>query len=366
MYELEKVNQNILTDFYECILKELIKKDKTLLMLSIRYAVKKMNPHTFDSLLAPKIRQIGKTLDFIIERKIEKFNSLREAQDLFKEQFSEEYNNAIENPFEPFSELVLMAYDLCKYDTKVTYKNKVGFFNLSFLIKSFRLHYKADFRWLKERNIKPNERNINISLNTNKALNDQVKFLESSYELYKDNPYSKDFTKDIELGVIDGYKEDKHMMARSIYEITNVHYSVKDLQNEESKTIINAFKNLKHSLDSDKPIDRTDIINSWLTHIAILYIRINPQGIKKTELSEFIVKIANCTTIYKEDTTRKLFSPEKLRKNDFREKAFYKKLRLMEITDKRYKLSFNEKTIKEIEEYITHIITYLSKHQKTK
>lgn len=363
MYELEKVNQNIINNYCNCIVKELQKRDKTLLMQAIRSAVKKMNPNTLDSLLAPKIRQVGKTLDFVFERKIEKFSSIDEAQDLFKEQFQEAYNYAFENPFEPFSELVLMAYDLCKYDTKVTYKGDITFHNIPYLIHCFRQHYKADRRWLRERDIKPNERNINISHNTNKGLNDQVKFLESSYELYKDNPYSKDLTKDVELGVIDGYKEDRHMMARSIYEIASVPYSLKDLETEESKTIVKAFKNVKHSLDSDKPIDRTDIINSWLTHIALLYMRINPQGIKKTELSEFIVKIANCTTIYKEETTRKLFSPEKLRKDDFREKAFYKKLRLMEITDKRYKLSYNEQTTKETEQYLTHIMNFLSKHQ---
>lgn len=207
---------------------------------------------------------------------------------------------------------------------------------------------------------------MNISINTNKGLNDQVKFLESSYELYKDNPYAFDLTKEMELNLIDGYKEDRHTMSRSLHEVTNVYYSSKDIQTDESKSLIQAFKNVKPSLDSDKPVERTDIINSWLTHIALLYTRVNPQRIPKTVLSEFIVKIANYTTIYNEETIRKLFSPEKLRKDTYREKIFYKKLRLLEITDKRYKLSHNEITIKETEEYLTHIIDFLSKYQKFK
>ena len=366
MYELEKVNQNIIKSYFECIKKELENKNKVLILLAIKHAVKKMLPNELDKLLEPKIRQVGKTLDIAFERKIEKFNSVEEAQNLFKEQFPEQYNYAFDNPNEAFSQMIMMAYDLCKYDTKLTYKRNTSLFNISFILRSYRQHYKADKRWLRERNIKPNERNMNISLNTNKALKDQVKFLESSYELYKDNPYSKDLTKDIELGIIDGYKNDKHMMTRSIYEIANIHHSLKDLLKDESKTIIHAFKNIKHSLDSDKVIDRTDIMNSWLTNIALLYTKINPQGIKKTELSDFIVKVANYTTIYKEETTKKLFSPEKLRKNDYREKAQYKGLRLMEITDKRYKLSYNEQTTKETEEYLTYIIEYLSKYQKSK
>ncbi len=366
MYELEKINQNILNNYFNCIHKELIKKNKTLILLAIKHAVKKMLPNELDKLLEPKIRQVGKTLDVIFDRKIEKFDSIEEAQELFIKQFPEAYNYAFDNQNEPFSQMVMMAYDLCKYDTKVTYKGKTTFFNIPFLFHSFRGHYKADKRWLKEKKIKPNERNMNISLNTNKALNDQLKFLESSYELYKDNPYHNDFTKETELNIIDGYKEDRHMMTRSIHEITNIYYSSKNLLTEESKSVVKAFKNVKHSLDSDKPVERTEIVNSWLTHVALLYTRVNPQGIKKTELSDFIVKIANATTFYKEETTKKLFSPEKLRKNDYREKVQYKGLRLMEITDKRYKLSYNEQSTKEIEEYLTHIIHFLSKYQKSK
>lgn len=143
MYELERVNQNIINNYFNCIAKEVKRKNKILILQAIKYAVKKMLPNEMDKLLEPKIRQVGKTLDIVFERKIEKFNSIEEAQQLFIEQFPEAYDHAFDNPNEEFSQMVMMAYDLCKYDSKLTYKGETSFFNIPFILHSFRQHYKA-------------------------------------------------------------------------------------------------------------------------------------------------------------------------------------------------------------------------------
>lgn len=358
MYELEKVNQDIIDEYSKCIYLEIEKKDKSNLINAIKYAIEKNSTEDLIQLTNAKVKQASIILERIFNRKIEKFNSEDEAKSFFEKIHAKELDYASKNPNDLYSEIIWMAYDLCKYDTKITYKGKSGFYNISYLILTHKKHYRAYRKWIKEFENKPAEMNINISHNTNKGLNDQLKFLESSYNHYKANTYAKDITRDAELNLIESFKEDRHMIARSLTEMTNVHYYIED---ERLKQVIQGAKNLKPFLNSDKPIDKTDIINSWLTNIAYLYTHINPQGIPKTKLSSFIQKIASSTTIYDNKTVKKLFSPEKLRKATYREIKSYKNLRIMEITDNRKKIDYNNDTVKETEEYLLNIINYLKK-----
>jgi hypothetical protein len=154
------------------------------------------------------------------------------------------------------------------------------------------------------------------------------------------------------------------MMTRAIGAINNVKFNIEKVkENKISSSIVKSFDTMQHTLDSDVPIQRKDIINSWLTNIAYLYIKVNPQHIPKTLLSEYITKVARATTIYKLPKKNDyVFSPEQLREATFREIKYYKRLRLLEITDNRKKLTKSEQTIIETERYLKNITQYLHKY----
>ncbi|RXJ83528.1 hypothetical protein [Arcobacter cloacae] len=363
MYELQNINQNLLNDLILNVLKLLKEKKYIYLIKAIEYAIKKELPNAPKQVIEPLIRKVQKNLNVIKERKIILFESEEEAQLLFKKNYKHVLNLAhkLEKTNYNFSEMIYQSYDLCKYDKKIIYHGKEDFYNITYLLDIHDKHCKAYRKWEFENKIKPNEININISHNTNKDFESQTKFLRATYELYNSNPYAQNLEKDLEQYLIDVYEDDRYMMARSIQEIANIKYDVDTFKNKEYATILKTFENLKPFLNSDRVIEKTDIIFSWLTYVAVIYTKLNPQKIPATTLGRYITTVAKATTIFKDFEDDYIISLDKIRKANFREIAIYNNLRLMQCTDKRLKLTYNEKTTLEIENYIKNIIFYIKK-----
>ena len=360
MYELQNINQNILSDFLEQLTYTLKNKNIIYLTKAVEYAIRKELPNTPQYMITPIIQNISKKFEQGIDIKISKFNSEKEAQDLFKNIYSEQLNLAgSNNCTQEISDLIYAAYDLCKYDKKITIKGHDCLFNSIYLLSNQRLHQKAYNKWERENEIKPNEYNINISHNQSTTTKNQLKFVKDAYKLYNNNPYSYNLEKEFELGIIKGFEEDNYMMARAISEIKNVNYKMQNIKDTNYNTMLKSYKNISPYLNSSTTIHKKDIINSWLTHIAFLYIEINPQRIPKTKLSRYITTVSNATTIYKKD--KEIISAEQLRNAKFRETDKYNNLRLLEITDNRRKIKYCEETTKTTENYLKNITHYLNK-----
>lgn len=229
------------------------------------------------------------------------------------------------------------------------------------LILNHRAHDKALKKWFIENDAKPKEENINISHNTNKGLSNQLKFLTQIYNPYNNNPHAKDSQKDLEQHIIAEVQEDRHMMARGISSIASVKYNMDTIKDEESKVLIKSFKSLQPFINSDRIIDKKDIVDSWLTSIALIYLRNNPQGIKATTLGKYITTHARFTNLYNNSKKEYIIPLDTIRNTEIRESGIYHNLRILEFTDNRRKLTYNEKNIIEIENYIKDMIQYLKK-----
>ncbi|TLS99569.1 hypothetical protein [Aliarcobacter cibarius] len=362
MYEFQNVNQNIVSELVANITKLLIKEKYVYIVKAIEYAIKKELPNEPKYIIDPLIIKVKKSLEILPKRKVIPFESELEAQLLFKKIFKYELDSADKNVYgDNWTKLIYDSYDLCKFDKKLIYQEKEYLYNVNFLILEHRKHYKAYNRWVRENKLKPDEFNINISHNTNKGLTNQLDFLRNSYNLYNHNPYAQNFEKDLEQYLINCYEEDRYMMARSIQEIASIKFKVDTFKDKEYIATINSFKNLKPYLNSDKVIDKKEIIHSWLTSVAILYLKLNPSGIKATTLGQYITTIAKATTIYENFKGEYIIPIEKIRKANFREIAVYNNLRIIEFTDNRKKLTYNEKSINGIENYLKNINSYIKK-----
>jgi hypothetical protein len=362
MYELQNINQNLLSDLISIISRLLIEKKYIYITKAVEYSLRKKLPNAPKYIIEPLIRKIQTTLDVISERKIISFNSEMEAQQLFKKEFKEFLDLADKNKLDNnISKVIYDSYDLCKFDRKVIYQGEEFLFNANSLKHSYIKHCKTYKKWLFENKIKPDEMNINISHNTNKDLESQTKFLKSTYALYNSNPHARNSEKDLEQHLINIYEEDRQMIARSIQEIANIKYNLDTFKDKEYTTIINTFGNLKPYLNSDKVIDKIEIVDSWLTTIAIVYLKLNPQKIPATTLGKYITTIAKATNTYKDFKGNYIISLDKIRNANFREIAIYNNLRIMQFTDNRLKLTHNEKNTLEMENYVKNIIFYIKK-----
>lgn len=365
MYELQKVDQTILNDYYTVITKALGKKQIPIILKACELAIRKDLPNAPKYIITPIINKLRDTLLQNSRFKIMEFDSEKEAINLFNKIYKKEYKK-IRNKEETieFENLYNKTYDLIKFDKKIKFNRYECFFNISFLREQYSIHQNAYWQWIDEANQKPNEMNINISHNTNKGIKNQTKFLKSQYKL-SNATFGNNLERDMEQHIIHCAEENRHMMIRSIQEINSLSYDIKKIKNDDYQMAIKSFQKLSPHLNSDRPIDKNMIVKSWLTNIANLYKCVNPKKIPMTELSEYIDIVSKATTtIFRGNAVKKLYSPKILRDASFREVATYENFRLMEITDNRYKLSHTEEGIKDTENYLNNVTHYLKKLSK--
>ncbi|MGA1939443.1 hypothetical protein [Arcobacter sp. YIC-310] len=364
MYELQSINQNITSDFSLYITKVIKKEKLHILGLAVEYAVRKELPNVPSYFINPIVRKVKKQLDIVSKRKVIPFKSENEAQLFFEKEYGEYLDLANKNKLDKEeTNIIYQAYDLSKYDKKVIYNKDEYLLNTNHIYYSFRKHGKAYNRWMKEKKALPPEENFNISHNSQTSVNLQLGFLRQQYKSYNHNPYAYNLEKEVEQNLIAEYEKDNYMMARAISSMVSTKFTIDKFKDNDYKTAVKSFKNIRPFLNSDRPIDKKDIVDSWLTSVALLYLKINPQGIKKTTLAKYITTLAKCTDLYKDFKGKYVFSPEKIREIPIREFAIYNNLRLLEFTDKRRKLTFEENTTKETEKYMKNIIQYIKKYK---
>jgi len=163
----------------------------------------------------------------------------------------------------------------------------------------------------------------------------------------------------IETELIKEFEIDSFGFARTISEMNNTAFELDKIKNEEFSNYIKANKRFEHSLNSDTPIQRKDIVYSFLTHIALLYKNINPCKIKMTELQKFINVIAK-TTILKNE--KNIFPIDKLRNGTMREIQMFYDLRLIEFTDNRRKIKKTKESMEDMESYMKFVTSYINKY----
>lgn len=365
MYELQKINVTILNDYYSVLSKALKNKQIPIILLACERAIKKDLPNAPKYVIIPMITKLRKTLLKNSHIKIVDFNTEVEAQRLFNKVYKKDLEKVRKNEYtKEFENMFYRTYELLKFEKKILYLNYEFFFNINFLREQFRLHSNTYWNWMEENKQKPTEMSTNISHNTNTTLKNQLKGLRSSYKLY--NAYLiHNQEKDLDQHLINVYEEDRFMMTRSIQEINSLNYDIQKIRNIDYQTAIKSFKNIGTYLNSDKPIEKSLIVKSWLSNIANLYININPKDMKMTDLSEYIYLVSKpSTTIFGGNVVKKLYSSDKLRKAKFREIASYNNHRLMEITNNRYKIKYNKNSVKDIESFLKNIIYYIHKLSK--
>jgi len=363
MYELQNINQNILNDLTTSVYDLIQEKNIILLIKSIEYALRKQLPNVPQFIINPIIKKAWKIIEKIPLIKLVSFDSENEAKKLFEDKFSFflelSKNNELEKSYE---DLLYASYDLCKYDKKLIYEGNEYLYNINNMLIEYKRHSKAYWKWQRINKLKKAESNINISHNTNKGLDNQLKFLKANYDLYNNNPNAYDSEKELEQHLIHCYEEDRNAMARGIQEVANIKYEVQTKNNEYEK-MIRVFKNLKPYLNSDRVIDKKEIVDSWIANVGYIYLKRNPSKIKATTLGSYLTTIAKTTDLYKNYNQDYVVSLEKIRSKSFRETGSFKNFRILEFTDNRLKMNYNEDSTKEMEEYLKDILYYIKKYK---
>ncbi|MDD2698828.1 MAG: hypothetical protein PHF17_08520 [Arcobacteraceae bacterium] len=364
MFEYQSVSSKDLLKLYEYLSFAIENKKQILIIKAVEYAIRKELPNAKKYLITPIIRKLSKTLTIIDSYRLKAFSSEDEAKRLFEKLYGELLYTTPENEDDKkFLDMVMMAYDLCKYDTKMIFDNgEECFYNFTILGYLFKKHYRRYKQWERLHNRREKiEDNINISHNSNTTIKNQLKFIKDSYKLYNNNPYSHNIQKNIEQNIIiPEFEKDKTSMARAISAINNLEYDEKTFKDNITRNIIGAYHEVKHTLNSDYQVTKKDIVNSWLTYIAY---RFNHSKMPKTKLAHFIRAIAKNTTIaYKDTTDEYIFTPEKLRTKEIREKISYYDLRLLEFKDERLQIKQSQDSIDTAQNYINNLNHYFSKH----
>lgn len=363
MYELELANEEVKLNFFKSMVKVIKHKKQPLLPYAIKEYIRSINPNIPIYIIRPIVSRAIEKLKAFSNMKIENFKSEEEAQDLCKKMISDLFDS---NEDKEFENILNMYYDLCKYDKKITIDGKEYLFNWFYIMTQWELHYEADQKWLKLNEVrKKNEQNFNISHNNQTVPKKQTKFLSPSYKIHEINPLMKEndilinSEIQIETELIKEFEIDSFAFARTISEMNNTAFEIDKIKNEDFTNYIKANKRFEHSLNSDTPIQRKDIVYSFLTNIALLYKSINPSEIKMTELQKFINTIAK-TTIFKNE--KNVFPIDQLRNGTIREIQMFYDLRLIEFTDNRRKIKRSKENMEAMENYMNFVTSFINRH----
>lgn len=367
MYELSFINTKLLSKLYKSIHQVLQQNNPDIkIFLAVKNAVKKLEPSLPDIYI---VRSVQKSLEPFRRRLkhhvvIRDFESEEEAHDIFLKHCGEYYEN-LDTHSQKFQDMLNMAYDLKEYDKVLIIDGEKYLFNHYTLQQAFKQHYKAWKKWkFLERN-KPAEKNINIAHNTNKRMPDKLKVFKESYQPFLNNPFAIDKLKTAEYQIINDFEKEHRILARATHYISQIKYHEND--DELTEYIVKSYKNLAPYLDSDMAITEDDITNSWLTHVALVYTKLNPKDIPLHKLAKFITLIAQNSVIkyFDYDEPTPIINTDKLKNIPIRERAFFKGLRLMEFTDKRLKITKSEEEIEYTERYLTAVNANLRRFIKS-
>lgn len=361
MYELIDVSPVIITSYFEAI----EKADKHPLANIIIVIAVKQAFHTLEPNFPIRVAEsyITKLLKPYFDRKrfgiIERaFIDQEEAKNIYNNMFGK-LLNALEEDHTKESEYAIKAldciYDLLPYDRVIMIDNEPYLYSWINLEYWSDQHTDAYAKRAQLQQAKPNEENIDIALNTNKAYRDKIKFLNNKVSTV--NPFAKNEITDIKEKIIGLFVEEYRMTARAVHGMSQI------LDEHSDIPIVRAFGELEPELDSDAIIPKKDIYENWYAYVVKIYDR----STKQTAPIEKVLELAKCYSYFMfPDIPKKrdLISLAKAKK-PIREKSFFKGLRLYEFTDNRLKIVRPKDEVQFTEEYLIEITKQLNRLSKS-
>lgn len=360
MYELIDVSPAVITSYFEAI----EKADKhplsnIIIVLAVKQAFHSLEPN-FPLRVAETY--ITKLLKPYFDRKrlgitYRDFMDKNEAREIYNNQFGK-LLNALEEDRSQESEYIVEAlnciYDLLPYDRVVMIEGKPylsSWINLEHWSDQHRDAYEK-IALLKQ--AKPDEENIDIALNTNKAYRDKIKFLNSKISTI--NPFAKNEITDMKEKIVGMFVEEYRMTARAVHAMSQI-------MNEHSDIpYIRAFGELEPELDSDGFVPKKDIYESWYAHVFGIYNRSSKQTVPLAK----VLELAKYYSYFMfPDIPKKDFISLEKAKRPIRERSFFKGLRLYEFTDNRLNIVRPKDEIQFTEEYLIEVTKQLNRLSKS-
>ncbi|WP_345972235.1 hypothetical protein [Sulfurimonas diazotrophicus] len=361
MYELSGLKYEVVTDLYESLNAIDSKVNSpAIITFAIKQAFHRLEPnipfHVVKTLL-------GKLLKPYLDRKQlgiydRKFVDMNEARVLFDATYGEildECQSSGDEEDQYLSNLIYLLYDLLEYDRVIIVEKKTELWSLVNLIHWGKMHADAMAKRDLLAEAKPQERNIDIALNTNTAYADKIKFLKDDVAVI--NPFAKNEVVEWKDKIINLYVDDFRLISRAIYNFSQI------VQEHGDIPYIRAFGELEPYIDSDMTISKRDFYISWYAYVVGIFNKVSnytaPLG-KVIEVAHLSSMIVFPELIGKEPlvNTAKAKVP-------IRERAFFKGLRLYEFTDKRLKIERSDEEIAFTERYMLEVTKELNKFRKS-
>lgn len=368
MYELLNINPKLTTSFFKTIDTALKKKHwESILLVALKKAVHTLAPTIPFYLLQNNMQ---KTFQLIHQRRelnihTRNFIDEQEAIEVWHNTYDEMIEElSISNNVEDKLNLNLIdyIYELLEYD-QVTIidgeKYLASYINLSYWGWK---HYTA----LEERELiekaKRDEKNIDVATNNGKTVKDRTKFLKPKFELDIAHPLVDSEEIEFQSVVVEAYCENSKIMARCIH-------SCSELSKDKEKQFeINTIGKMQPYLNSDESIPKMRIYKSWYAYVVKIYNLSSNNTIPVNK----VLKVAQLSSYYLFEGLRNkniLLISKDTAKNEIRERSFFNGLRLLEFTDKRFKIVRSHEEIQDTELFLkifTDTLKPLSKSSTSK
>ena len=327
MYELQNINQNIISKFYDSIFKAM-KRDnwRHIACVSVESAFHEILPN-FPKYVLEKYVQTQ--LKSVLEKKsnctIRDFIDSEEREEVYENTYGALVDELLEsdNVEDKHNlELIYYIYDLLEYD-KVVIIDDEKFLYSSIYINSYaQIHLKAYQDLEISYKNKPVNSNIDTATNKSKDIKSRVDFLNPMFKPAIQNKFVDSRAEKLKLAFIENYEHEYRIIARSVHELSKLK---EHTDNFEANTI----GDLEPYINSDVKISMKDIYVSWYAHVFTIYKYINMPVTKKLRLAQ----LSSYVIFSRLRDIDKYIVNEATAIKPIREASFFKGLRLLEFTD---------------------------------
>lgn len=361
MYELTGISQNVVTSFFESLIDiDRQTNSPALVAFSVKNAFHRLEPNIphrvvqtyLTKLLKPYFdrKRLG-----IYERE---FVDMDEARALFDDTYGswlDECQVSDDEKARIVCDLIYSLYDLLEYEKVIVAEEKPNLWSFINLMHWGRMHSEAMEKRELLAKAKPQEGNINIALNTNKAYADKIKFLKNDIAVI--NPFARNKVSELKENIISVYVDDFRMMSRAIYG-----YSLL-IKEHGDISFVRAFGELEPYIDSDMAISKRDLYISWYAYVVGMFNRVS----NNSAPLEKVLEVAHLSSmiIFPELIGKGPLVKKEKAKVPIRERAFFKGLRLFEFTDRRLKIERPDEEIAFTERYLSEVTKELNRFRKS-
>ena len=360
MYELEQLNPKIVKDYFDAIAKIYDTKKPYFILFSImKNAFHSLAPNQANHIIAPFVKRALQPLRVKLDSKykIRKFYSSDEAINIYT-RIEKDLNISRFDEQKEMYELSNLVFDLLEYDLCLEENNQTYLFALNKISNLAFQHIQAIRQWNKINKNKPFEKNYDIARNTNDTYAKMVVFKLNSIKNELDHPLLNDkYSLEIQKNTLLDFQTHNHITARAIQQISLLK---DDLPNDK---YVQANSNLSHIIDSDRPIEKKEIYQSFYTSIFGVYkftSKVNKKEVRYKTLYLFAQKFSEFVFPELKDWKKPLFNKVRIKK-PIKEIAIFNGLSLIAFEDKRYKIKKEDDEIEFTEDYLKAITKFARK-----